>query len=103
MPDDRPQTTDPGSARTLPDSHDDRSLSRSRGAEGGGQTWPAPPSSCQPDTTEDTRSRDIDAALATAVSCRNEARIWQQLKFAPNYVRWLLDNARSAELWATKR
>jgi hypothetical protein len=52
---------------------------------------------------EDRRGEDIDTALATASACRQEASRLRQMRFAEEYQRWLLENARKAERWAAKR
>ena len=51
---------------------------------------------------EITRERDIDAALETASRCREDASIYRQLGF-DTLARWLTDNAKAAERWASKR
>jgi hypothetical protein len=49
------------------------------------------------------RERDIDAALETASNCRRDAAIYRQMKMFPELVKWLIENAKAAERWATKR
>lgn len=51
---------------------------------------------------EDTRECDIDETLATAARCRADASIYRQMGFVV-VASWLIDNARAAERWATKR
>jgi hypothetical protein len=50
-----------------------------------------------------TRERDIDAALETASACRMDASMIKQTGLWPDYAKWLLENAKAAERWATKR
>jgi len=53
-------------------------------------------------TENPTRERDIDAALETASECRKWASIYRQIGFK-ELAKWLLENAKAAERWATKR
>jgi hypothetical protein len=52
--------------------------------------------------TMTARERDIDAALETASNCREAASIYRQLGFTV-LEKWLIENAKAAEMWATKR
>lgn len=40
-----------------------------------------------------------DCAIETITACRLEASKLKQLKIMPEYVAWLLDNAKAAERW----
>jgi hypothetical protein len=53
-------------------------------------------------STQTTRERDIDAALETASNCRRDASIYRQMGFTV-LAQWLIENAKAAEKWATKR
>lgn len=49
------------------------------------------------------RERDIDAALESASAYRVDVSMIQHARMWPDYAKWLLENARAAERWATKR
>lgn len=51
---------------------------------------------------DDRRERDIDAALETASECRRDASVYRQLGFF-TLATWLMENAKAAERWATRR
>ena len=55
------------------------------------------------DFASSNKIAEMDAALDTASNCRLLASQLKQMKFAPNYHRRLLDNAKKAEQWAVAR